>query len=159
MRLSAIVMILALLTSSSDSKPRPTPQAIAACEQAIVDRCVENAKPDGSTDCMDSDLWSEFIEICAEQARARKEATSPAACAALDYRARYGCVGISIEHGGRKPRRTIGPCVTVTSRPWNTDCWMISDSAGVDMYPAQLPPSARAAAAQLLADALALPER
>lgn len=34
-------------------------------------------------------------------------------------------VGISIEHGGRKPRRTIGPCVTITGNPWNRDCWML----------------------------------
>ena len=34
-------------------------------------------------------------------------------------------IGISIEHYGRKPKRVIGPYVTLTNRPWNTDAWMI----------------------------------
>lgn len=42
-------------------------KAVEACEQAIVDRCVDIAKPDGSTDCMDSALWGEFVSICGEQ--------------------------------------------------------------------------------------------
>jgi hypothetical protein len=31
-------------------------KAVLACEQAVVDVCVENANPDGSTDCMDEAL-------------------------------------------------------------------------------------------------------
>lgn len=42
-------------------------KAIEACEQAIVDRCVETANPDGSTNCMDSDLWPEFELVCSER--------------------------------------------------------------------------------------------
>lgn len=42
-------------------------KAIEACEQAIVERCVETAQPDGSTDCMDSALWHEFELICGER--------------------------------------------------------------------------------------------
>lgn len=44
-------------------------KAVRACEQAIVDRCVEGAAVDGSTNCMDSDLWPEFVELCAEQGK------------------------------------------------------------------------------------------
>lgn len=50
------------------AKERVT-KAVMACEQAIVDRCVEGARPDGSTNCMDSDLWPEFVELCAEQGK------------------------------------------------------------------------------------------
>lgn len=42
-------------------------KAIEACEQAIVDRCVATAAPDGSTDCMDSALWPEFQLVCGER--------------------------------------------------------------------------------------------
>lgn len=44
-------------------------KAVRACEQAVVDRCVEGALPDGSTNCMDSDLWPEFVQLCAEQGK------------------------------------------------------------------------------------------
>jgi hypothetical protein len=70
--------------------------------------------------------------------------------------ARDGRVGISIEHGGRKPRRVIGPCVTVTSSPMNKDCWVILDDTG--RRPGRpLAPSVMADAEQLLADTLSLP--
>lgn len=39
-------------------------KAIEACEQAVVDRCVEFAKPDGSTDCEDGALKTEFNLAC-----------------------------------------------------------------------------------------------
>lgn len=35
-------------------------RAIEACEQAVVDACVEAAKPDGSTDCQDEALKAEY---------------------------------------------------------------------------------------------------
>lgn len=54
-----------------------------------------------------------------------------------------GRLGVSIEHGGRKPRRTIGPCVTITSNPWNRDCWMIYDSKGSYVYPRSLESGSR----------------
>lgn len=38
--------------------------AIEACEQAVVDACVDQALPDGSTDCMDDALASEFAATC-----------------------------------------------------------------------------------------------
>lgn len=73
-----------------------------------------------------------------------------------------GCVGISIEHGGRKPRRTIGPYVTVTHRPWNQDCWMVYDEHRDFVYPylkhmQRLPQSLLSRARQLLSSALELP--
>lgn len=42
-------------------------KAIEACEQAVVDRCVEAAKPDGSTDCQDETLRAEFNLVCLAQ--------------------------------------------------------------------------------------------
>lgn len=39
-------------------------KAIEACEQAVVDRCVELANPDGSTDCEDAALKAEFSLAC-----------------------------------------------------------------------------------------------
>jgi hypothetical protein len=84
-------------------------------------------------------------------------------CAARRASAWYaanGRIGISIEHGGRKPRRTIGPYVTITDKPWNRDCWMMYDSIGRDIYtrgPMILPPSVRIMAQALLAAAHALP--
>lgn len=39
-------------------------KAIESCEQAVVDRCIEFAKPDGSTDCMDDALRGEFNLAC-----------------------------------------------------------------------------------------------
>lgn len=38
--------------------------AIEACEQAVVDACVDQALPDGSTDCMDEALADEFAATC-----------------------------------------------------------------------------------------------
>jgi len=46
-----------------------------------------------------------------------------------------GRIGISIEHGGRKPNRTIGPFVTVTDRPWNKDAWIIWINNNEYIYP------------------------
>lgn len=37
-------------------------KAIEACEQAVVDACVEAAKPDGSTDCEDEALKPAFAQ-------------------------------------------------------------------------------------------------
>jgi len=39
-------------------------KAIETCEQAVTDRCVELAKPDGSTDCEDTGLRAEFNLVC-----------------------------------------------------------------------------------------------
>ena len=53
----------------------------------------------------------------------------------------YKRIGISIEHGGRKPKRTIGPFVTITDRPWNKDCWMVyRGSDGKYIYPKMMHP-------------------
>lgn len=38
--------------------------AIEACEEAIVNICVAQANPDGSTDCMDEALAAEFAATC-----------------------------------------------------------------------------------------------
>lgn len=38
---------------------------------------------------------------------------------------KYKRIGISIEHHGRKPKRMIGPYVTICDTPRNRDCWMI----------------------------------
>lgn len=38
-------------------------KVIEACEQAVVDVCVETALPDGSTDCEDSALKAQF-SVC-----------------------------------------------------------------------------------------------
>lgn len=68
-------------------------------------------------------------------------------------------IGISIEHGGRKPRRTIGPYVTICDGhgPWNTDAWMILKEDGTYIYPKFLPLSIMDAAAEQLKTVLALP--
>lgn len=39
-------------------------KAIEACEQAVVDACVEAAKPDGSTGCEDAALRPQFNAVC-----------------------------------------------------------------------------------------------
>jgi hypothetical protein len=57
---------------------------------------------------------------------------------AADLLHKYGRVGISIEHGGRKPRRTIGPYVTICANPWNLDAWMMIDRLGRNIYPKKL---------------------
>lgn len=88
--LALVVALATLHTSAVDAKPRKhsAPQkqpdspavakakaqlkvaravakaakAIEACEQAVVDACVESAKPDGSTDCEDEALKAEFAQ-------------------------------------------------------------------------------------------------
>ena len=56
-----------------------------------------------------------------------------------------GKIGISIEHGGRKPKRFIGPYVTLCHDPWNKDAWVskarINGSVYDTLYPRQLPTS------------------
>lgn len=42
-------------------------KAIEACEQAVVDRCVETAPPDGSKSCEDDALRAEFNLVCLAQ--------------------------------------------------------------------------------------------
>lgn len=42
-------------------------KAVEACEQAVVDACVEAALPDGSTDCMDEALRPQFNAVCLAQ--------------------------------------------------------------------------------------------
>lgn len=43
-------------------------RAIDACAQAVTDRCVEFAKPDGSTDCnVDDGLRAEYELVCLAQ--------------------------------------------------------------------------------------------
>lgn len=43
-------------------------RAIEACAQAVTDRCVEFAKPDGSTDCnVDDGLRAEYELVCLAQ--------------------------------------------------------------------------------------------
>lgn len=37
-------------------------KAIEACEQAVVDACVEGAREDGSTDCEDAALKAQFAQ-------------------------------------------------------------------------------------------------
>src|SRR5271157_1986727 len=90
---------------------------------------------------------------------------------AADLLHKYGRVGISIEHGGRKPKRTIGPYVAICGNPWNLDAWMIYDRLGRYIYPNVLhygkrkpqtrvmvmPGSVRSAADALLARVLQLP--
>jgi hypothetical protein len=40
-------------------------KALEACEQAVTDRCVESAAPDGSTDCdTDAGLHAEYELVC-----------------------------------------------------------------------------------------------
>lgn len=39
-------------------------KALEACEQAVVDRCVEDADPDGSSSCEDDALATEFEVVC-----------------------------------------------------------------------------------------------
>jgi len=82
-----------------------------------------------------------------------------AARAARAWRQLRGRVGVSIEHGGRRPRRTIGPFVTVCDTPANNDCWMIYDHHGEYLYPRdlQLSASQRENAMQLLSAAIELP--
>jgi hypothetical protein len=43
-------------------------------------------------------------------------------------------IGVSIEHGGRKPKRTIGPCITVTHCPQNHDAWVITGAIAGKFY-------------------------
>jgi hypothetical protein len=69
-------------------------------------------------------------------------------------------IGISIEHGGRKPRWTIGPYVTICdgAGPWNTDAWMIYSGDGTYIYSRKfLPLSIKEVAAEQLKAVLALP--
>lgn len=43
-------------------------KAIEACAQAVTDRCVETAAPDGSTDCnVDDGLRAEYELVCLAQ--------------------------------------------------------------------------------------------
>jgi len=42
-------------------------KAVEACEQAVVDACVEAALPDGSTDCEDAALRPQFNAVCLAQ--------------------------------------------------------------------------------------------
>lgn len=42
-------------------------KAIESCEQAVVDACVAAASPDGSTDCQDEALRTQFTTVCLSQ--------------------------------------------------------------------------------------------
>jgi len=61
-----------------------------------------------------------------------------------------GRIGISIEHGGRKPYRFIGPYITLCHVPTNRDAWVIKSRIdGVvrdKMYPGYLPESIKSVA-------------
>jgi len=61
----------------------------------------------------------------------------------VDEGLRKGQIGISIEHGGRKPKRFIGPYVTLCHKPWNKDAWVvcarINDEFHKHLYTRDLP--------------------
>lgn len=44
-------------------------------------------------------------------------------------------IAISIEHTGRKPKKKIGPYVTITDTPMNKDCWVIQGNIDGKFYP------------------------
>lgn len=44
--------------AKADAAVAKAHRAIAACEQAVTDACVEGAAPDGSTDCMAPELFT-----------------------------------------------------------------------------------------------------
>lgn len=56
-----------------------------------------------------------------------------------------GKIGVSIEHRGRKPKRLIGPFVTLCDKPRNKDCWIIyatiDGQSYPNLYPGSLPVS------------------
>jgi hypothetical protein len=57
-------LVLARMNAKVAKAKARVAKAIEACEQAVVDRCVEFAKPDGSTDCEDAALRTEFNLAC-----------------------------------------------------------------------------------------------
>lgn len=60
-------LVLARLNAKVAKAKAHVRKAIEACEQAVVDRCVELAPPDGSVSCEDDTLRNEFHIACLTQ--------------------------------------------------------------------------------------------